>query len=55
MSSGVDLHGFLARPHSGPKAMSPDRLEGKIRNAIRIVEEEVHRNNQKPTEPKDFL
>lgn len=26
------------------KAMSPDRLEGKIRNAIRIVEEEVQRN-----------
>ena len=32
------------------KAMSPDRLEGKIRNAIRIVEEEVQRNIKKHQE-----
>lgn len=47
-SSGVGCS-WISDPTTGQrsKAMSPDRLEGKIRNAIRIVEEEVQRNIKK--------
>ena len=37
----MDLRSAEMKKIEGYLAMTPDRLEGKIRNAIRIVDEEV--------------